>query len=118
LDNAVAVDSAVKSLRQSLEQEVKTRAGEAVQIQTMFGRVDSRLEGLAKDQSRISTDMQAGINKLGLDLVAESKERAAADDEIQALCMVARNLIEKESRERRKAAEEFAASHLELHGHV
>merc|ERR1712137_1163049 len=50
--------------------------------------------------------------------VAETKERAAADDENQALCMVARNLIEKESRERRKAAEELAASHLELHSHV
>merc|ERR1712137_562861 len=50
--------------------------------------------------------------------VAETKERAAADDENQALCMVARNLIEKESRERRKAAEELAASHLELHSTV
>merc|ERR1712137_173573 len=115
LDAAVVVDSAVKSLRQSLEQEVKTRTGEAVQTQTLFGRVDGRLENLAKDQSRTYSEMQAGLNKVGLDLVAEAKERAAADDENQALCMVARNLIEKESRERSKAAEELAASPLELH---
>merc|ERR1712137_673506 len=45
-------------------------------------------------------------------------ERAGADDEITALTMAARNLIEKETRERQKHEEEAMKKHLEVTNNI
>merc|ERR1712137_260295 len=45
---------------------------------------------------------------------SEMKERAAADDEITAIAMIARDLTERESRERQKNEEDHVKRHNDL----
>merc|ERR1711881_194240 len=58
------------------------------------------------------------VKKLNDELQAEQRERLAADDEILALTTTARNLIEKETRDRQKHEEGVLKKHEEVAGNV
>merc|ERR1712137_1531535 len=83
-----------------------------------FSRFEARMELLGKESSQMGNEIYDKVRKLNDELQAEQRERAAADDEITALTMVARNLIEKETRERQKHEEEVMKKHLEVTGNI
>merc|ERR1712137_530814 len=118
LQDMEELDKAVKSLRVAMDLEVRTRTDEMSQSSTSLSRFENRLELLGKESFQMGNEIHDKVKKLNDELQAEQRERLAADDEITALTMTARNLIEKETRERQKHEEEVMKKHEEVVGNV
>merc|ERR1712137_523878 len=118
LQDMEELDKAVKSLRVAMDLEVRTRTDEMSQSSTSLSRFENRLELLGKESFQMGNEIYDKVRKLNDELQAEQRERLAADDEITALTMTARNLIEKETRERQKHEEEVMKKHEEVVGNV
>merc|ERR1712007_362102 len=88
------------------------------QSSTSLSRFEGRLELLGKESFQTGNEIHDKVKKLHDELQAEQRERLAADDEITALTMMARNLIEKETRERQKHEEEVLKKHEEVAGSI
>jgi len=108
------LDRSVKALSALFDVEMKSREADMVDKSTLLACLEKRLESLELDQRQVSSDFQVKLKKLGDELQSETKERTAADDEITSITMIAKNLIEKESRERQKNEEEHGKRHHDL----
>merc|ERR1739848_150777 len=86
----------VKALRGMFDVEVRSREEDVADKSALLTALEKRLESLGLNQTQVSADFHDKLRKIGDELQSEMKERAAADDEITAIAMSARNIIEKE----------------------
>merc|ERR1712007_272873 len=98
-DGKKAVHALVATTQQELVKEKDVCLAETIELRQVFER---RLELLREGSFQAVNEVHDKVQKLGGELVAMQKERAAADDAFTALTMVMKNSIEKERVEREK----------------